>query len=87
MKTIKGQRIALIRNRLSEYIENIIPYTSEYFLSWHSHDTFGYPGEPYVVPNSIYVFTGKTLNVSIVRGIDINYDDYIPNVFLEVCKG
>ena len=83
MKTIVGQRIALNRNELVERIKDIIPYTNEYFSSWHSHDTFEHNEEPYILPNAIYVYARGLLKVNVINRINITYDDRIPAVFFE----
>ena len=83
MKTIVGQRIALNRNKLIERIKDIIPYTNEYFLSWHSHDDFGQGREPYILPNAIYVYAAGLLKINVINSINITYDDEIPGVFFE----
>lgn len=88
MKTITGKPI-ILENRSSFYAESmsdIVPWTKEYFTSWHSHDRFGRSGEDYIVSNAIYTYPNGCLEIKILGKIYIAVNATLPDMFLDLTK-
>lgn len=84
-RSFVGQKPTIFpRNRLHERMDEASCTVGKYFVSCHSHDTFGnYNNEPYILGNALYVFPHGILDVNTAGSISLEYSGPIPEIFFD----